>query len=412
MLRRDFLLGAAGLAACTGVTTVSRPAGAAGRFGPLKPDPQGLVELPAGFSYQILQRAGDPMSDGLRAGRLPDGMACFTGADGRWILMRNHEEGRGISPRRDVAFDVLARGGVSRLVIDPSTLEVVSSNLVLTGTMRNCAGGPSPWGWLSCEEAIDPGHGWVFRCDPEATEARRAEPIEGYGRFRHEAVAVDPDTRVAYLTEDEGDSCLYRHVPTRRAVPFEGSLQALAVTGQDRFRTATGMTVGQMLPVRWVNVSDPKATTTRTALQAQRQGAAVFVRGEGCWFDPVRRAVFFTATSGGPGGHGQVFRLDPTAAGGTLTLVAQADDGSLVKPDNVTVAPWGDLVVCEDRLTGDNHLRTVSAEGALHDFGRNVLNGGASEFAGVCFSPDGRVMFVNLQGPGLTLAIRGPFPDV
>jgi secreted PhoX family phosphatase len=34
-------------------------------------------------------------------------------------------------------------------------------------------------------------------------------------------------------------------------------------------------------------------------------------------------------------------------------------------------------------------------------------NLGGSEFAGVCFSHDGRFMFVNIQGPGITCVIRG-----
>ena len=56
--------------------------------------------------------------------------------------------------------------------ITPQTFERVSSNLVLTGTSRNCAGGASPWGWLSCEEAVEPEHGYVFLCDVEADGSR------------------------------------------------------------------------------------------------------------------------------------------------------------------------------------------------------------------------------------------------
>ena len=32
-----------------------------------------------------------------------------------------------------------------------------------------------------------------------------------------------------------------------------------------------------------------------------------------------------------------------------------------------------------------------------------------SEFAGACFSPDGRWLFVNVQRPGVTFAITGPW---
>ena len=43
----------------------------------------------------------------------------------------------------------------------------------------------------------------------------------------------------------------------------------------------------------------------------------------------------------------------------------------------------------------------------LYKFGKNALN--TSEFAGVCFSPDGQTMFVNMQTPGITFAIWGPW---
>ena len=417
ILRRDFLRGAAILTAGATLTVARRSTGQDGQdagFGPLQPDPEGNLELPEGFSYRILQTRGDRMTDLQVAPDLPDGMACFEAEDGNWVLMRNHERGEGTNPQPEVAFDPEALGGVTRLVLNPESLDVISSNQVLVGTLRNCAGGPSPWGWLSCEETDfeDAGHGFVFRCDPEASEAQAAEPIEAYGRFKHEAVAVDPRRLVAYLTEDQGDSCFYRFVPDNEREPFVGTLQALAVVGNDLFDTSPDLEVGDALEVRWIDVPDPSAATERTATQAQALGAAVFARGEGCWWSEEERAVYFTCTTGGPVNGGQVFRLDPTTDGGTLTLVAQSQgDGALVSPDNLTVSPWGDLIVCEDSLLGNNHLRGITPEGTLYDLARNVRSGGISEFAGVCFSPDGKVLFVNLQLPGLTLAITGPFPD-
>jgi secreted PhoX family phosphatase len=71
-------------------------------------------------------------------------------------------------------------------------------------------------------------------------------------------------------------------------------------------------------------------------------------------------------------------------------------------------------VICEDG-DGEQYLRGLTPGGAIFDLGKNVLN--QSEFAGACFSPDGRVLFVNLQGStvdsgtvqGRTFAIRGPW---
>ncbi len=337
--------GAALIAAGATVVVARRSFGQSG-FGPLKADPDGILDLPQGFSYRVLQTRGDPMSDGNPAGLLPDGMACFEGADGNWVLMRNHETGRGRNALPE-AFDEGAVGGVSRLVLDPATREVVSSNLVLTGTLRNCAGGPSPWGWLSCEEVEgEEGHGWVFLCDPEASGVQEARPIRSYGRFKHEAVAVDPRTHIAYLTEDVSDSAFYRFVPVDEDQPFVGALQALAVVGEPTADLREGRRVGDTFEVQWVPVPDARAQQMRTREQARLGGAAIIARGEGCW--EQAGVIFFTSTSGGPTGQGQVFRLEPEGDGGVLTLVAQAEgEGELVNPDNLTVAPWGDLIVCE-----------------------------------------------------------------
>ena len=63
---------------------------------------------------------------------------------------------------------------MTRVVLDAATLTRVSSNQVLEGTSRNCAGGVSPWGWLSCEEDVSPDHGYVYLCSPSATKVRPA----------------------------------------------------------------------------------------------------------------------------------------------------------------------------------------------------------------------------------------------
>jgi secreted PhoX family phosphatase len=127
--------------------------------------------------------------------------------------------------------------------------------------------------------------------------------------------------------------------------------------------------------------------------------------------------MVFTCTTGGPARLGQVFRYQPspfeatpeeTEAPGQLTLIAEATTDSLLRnADNLTMAPWGDLIVCEDT---SNHcgLVGIRPDGSQYQLADNAYSN--SELAGVCFSPDGKTLFVNIQYPGMTLAITGPFP--
>lgn len=415
--RREFILSstAAGVVASIAALGRSRRASAAGGWGELVPDPDGIFDLPEGFSYAIVETAGDAMSDGYRVPGRPDGMACFAGPDDTLILMRNHEIDDDIThtPYNDgqdppaEAYDPTQLGGVTRVVLDANTLERISSNLVLVGTTRNCAGGPSPWGWLSCEENTDINgesrHGYTFVCPTDADSVQAPQAVPGYGRFNHEAVAIDPSNFHAYLTEDRIDGCLYRFVPTDMNDPFTGQLQALKVVGEDVYQTGN-MDLGAVVDIEWVDVEDPDPDEDTVRDEAKGKGAAVIVRGEGIWFHEGQ--VYVCATAGGPAFRGQIFRLldgdEPT-----LELVVRVDDVQVLEnPDNITVAPWGDVFIAEDGDL-DQYIRVADEDGQVCDFGRNALSD--SELAGVCFSPDGGALFVNMQEDGLTLVITGPF---
>ena len=75
--------------------------------------------------------------------------------------------------------------------------------------------------------------------------------------------------------------------------------------------------------------------------------------------------------------------------------------------DNIVAAPGGYLVICEDG-SEDQYLRILDREGRIAPLARNAMLE-RSEFCGACFSPDGSTMFVNIQKPGLTLAVTGPW---
>lgn len=88
-------------------------------------------------------------------------------------------------------------------------------------------------------------------------------------------------------------------------------------------------------------------------------------------------------------------------------MLAEPNNQSVLQnPDNLVVSPFEDLFLCEDG-GGTDYVRGVTPEGQLYDFARNALND--RELAGSTFSADGQTFFVNIQDPGLTFAIWGPW---
>jgi secreted PhoX family phosphatase len=429
-------------------------------YGPLKTDPFGLFDLPEGFSYTVVSRAGEPMSDGLVTPYKMDGMGCFGLGRDKVALVRNHELGVGdidygpfgvghglagrVEPSR--AFDRYENGwslpgGTTTLIYDMKQRRLESSHLSLTGTLTNCAGGITPWGsWLTCEE-VDPKarfdtrdlHGWVFEVPSIARGPIEPLPIRGLGRFRHEAAAVDPRTGVVYLTEDEanGRGLFYRYLPEdRRNLHRGGRLQALGFREQPRGGDTRNWerrdwSLGQTRDVVWIDLDGADNTDGTLGERGQAGGAAWFARGEGVHFG--RGELYFTCTIGGPGKFGQIMRYRPSPqegqAGerdqpGQLTLfVEPADKAVMNMCDNITVGPNGHLYVCEDKTGGINFLKGVTPEGRVYTVGRQAQPGDTdvgsnSEIAGACFSPDGSTMFLNVYSPGTTLAITGPWGAV
>jgi uncharacterized protein len=414
--RRTVLKAAAGAAVVASPLAFLFRREAQADAGPLVPDPARILDLPAGFRYTVLQRETDAMSDGFKVPARPDGMACFAGPDDTLILMRNHEIDRnwadaGYASAPPESFDREAVGGVTRLVLNEKSLERISSNRVLAGTCHNCAGGASPWGWLSCEENVEAGHGYVFRCRTDAARIAHPERLPGYGRFRHEAACVDPSTLTAYLSEDRTDGCFYRYRPSDLQAPHtSGRLQALRVVGTERFDTSSDADHGQRLQVDWVDIADPDPREDSVRYQAADAGAARFCRGEGIFFSDG--VVYICCTSGGQQDLGQVFKLTLGRGGSPdqLELFAESPGaGVLDMPDNICLAQWGDLLVAEDGA-GENFVRGITPEGRVYELARNAKS--SSEFAGICVSPRGDAIFVNMQLDGLTLAITGPLAEL
>jgi uncharacterized protein len=269
-------------------------------------------------------------------------------------------------------------------------------------------------------------HGYVFEVPASATEPVHAVPLRDMGRFVHEAVAVDPATSIVYQTEDQTRGGFYRlipRIPAANGAPADlaagGRLQMLAIAGRWRYDTSRRQTVGEALPVAWVDIPDPDPADAERRpdavfLQGWEEGAARFSRVEGCFH--AEGAIWFTSTDGGNARLGQLWEYRPgdtdadDSDAGELRLVFESPDPDVLKqPDNVCVSPRGGIVLCEDGYA-PNYLRGLTPEGRIFDLARNMIDGGGGEFAGATFSPDGRTLFVNLQwDPGATYAIWGPW---
>jgi len=404
-------------------------------YGDLVPDSNGVIDLPKGFSYTKISVRGTPLAGGGLSPTFQDGMHTFA-AGRRTAIVRNHElihEAKYPVPHVEgLVYDEGADGGNTVLLVDGGKL--VSEKVGLAGTVRNCAGGPTPWGtWLTCEETelvpagdpFDPStaanhdakltkrHGYVFEVDAFGRLHDPAPvPLTALGRFAHEAVAVDPRTGVLYLTEDASGpfGTVYRFLPKH---PWGGpgslragsTLQALSAGG---LGDLSGITeIGTRLPVTWVDVPDPAATTTSVRKQFAPGAVSQVPKAEGIYYRDG--SVYFVSSyakaAPAVGLHeGQVWRFDPKRQ--VIELIVRfAPGGTFDGPDNIHISAWGEMILCEDG-DGDNHLVVIGDDGNPYPLARSVSQ---AEFAGATFSPDGKYLYANIQEDGVTVAITGPW---
>ncbi|MFC6878405.1 MULTISPECIES: alkaline phosphatase PhoX [Actinomadura] len=403
-------------------TSAGADAGEAYGYGPLIPDPKGVLDLPEGFSYKTLSVEGAPISSGVVVPGHHDGMATFPGSKpDRTRLVRNHEQSnngtRAVAPP-ELTYDPAAWGGTTTLEVDRKG-DLLSQYVSLAGTSTNCAGGRTPWGtWLTCEEtegfgAQTKSHGWVFEVDPHGKRTKPV-PLTGLGRFAHEAVAVDPHTLTAYLTEDAAGpfGLFYRFRPRAHRGDYHaylqgGRLEALNVRGVPDLSLV--QEPGTKLHCRWVAVPDPSAAKTSTRKQFDTITRSQKL--EGAWWGHGKAyfvCSFSHKSDGAAADHaGQVWTYDPNTNEIELQLVFKPG-GRFDGPDNITVSPYGGGVILAEDGDGEQYLVGTTKKNKPFAMARNALNG--SEFTGVTFSPDGRILFANRQSdPGATFAITGPW---
>jgi uncharacterized protein len=426
-----------------------------------------LIGLPPDFRYWSHGWTGEPIfnlfDEGPKTPALHDGMAVLLEVGPLAVLCRNHEVGAAPAfVKGSLSYSPAAGGGNTNMIFDMHRKKWVAVWPTLSGTVRNCGGGYTDHhSWLSCEETgditTDPAtqqvytHGWVY--DVPAIGVSNAKPIKEMGRRSHEACAVDPKTGYVYLTEDINSGGVYRFRPNRTR-PFErpysngGTLEMLKipvtaapnVSLQGARWSGRAVDVGDTFDVEWVKIDFPENDGPGglgNFAQGRAKGGAIFRRPEGAWYSGG--TIFFVCTDGGSTGNGQAFALDLNKQELKLVYDSPSVD-DLDNPDNLTVTPRGGLLFCEDGagngdhvlnghpterlvgLTKNGHIFTFAnnlidframADGGLGPYTRGGITYSSSfrsqEWAGATFSRDGDWLFVNIQTPGITFAITGPW---
>jgi len=418
-------------------------------YGPLVPDPAGILALPEGFSYRIVAEAGTTvMEDGAPTPTDQDGMGLFATAFGS-TLVNNHEISGNEQPPVPVVpglvYDPKSKGGTTNIDVDASGRRL-REYVSVTGTENNCAGGVTPWGtWLTCEETEtragatrDKDHGYVFEVSPIQAEnpGNANVPLKFLGRYAHEAVAVDPGTNVVYLTEDANTphGLYFRWVPPagfpggKGALvdlarspggDTAGSLQAMSCSRGSRHITDLSQATqpGTQYKVEWVDVPDRNGIPTSVRKQFTDDQVTRSRKLEGQWW--ADGGVYFVASfartsDGSVNEHdGQVWFYDPAKQTVTLKTIfgvnpdPEIDADNYDGPDNITVSPYGGVILAEDG-EGIQHLVGVTEQGKSYAMARNDASD--SEFTGPVFSADGKILFACVQSsPGRVFAITGPW---
>jgi secreted PhoX family phosphatase len=237
------------------------------------------------------------------------------------------------------------------------------------------------------------------------------------GRFQREAITVDENdpSGSVYQTEDDYTGLFYKFIPSQKQnLAGRGKLYALKIPGIENTSNKDGLiSTGDTFPVEWVSIKDPLAESTKTKIQGKDAGASIFKGGEGIIHTndkDLTTNIFFTCKKGGKAGLGQIWKYSPSKE--KITLFYESDNANnLWDGDNINITPWGDLIICEDNGSNACKLVGCTPNGTLYPLGR-VAGNSSSEVAGICFSPDGKNMYLNIQDEGKTIVVRGDWSKI
>jgi secreted PhoX family phosphatase len=362
-------------------------------------DPAGVIDLPAGYSYEVLARDCVDQVTSTESGaqfQMPadfDANVAVPGPRGAVWLLSAHElteprpgdfqgdAGKCATPEQAAADDGDSDGtaSVSRLTLGHDGTTVNARELITTGLHDLCAGALTKWGTFLVNEEFpfinDPEQrsGWVWEIDPETGAQKRATGI----------------------TDDRGNfQYLYKFVPDHRRDLSTGELFGL------KFDRATN--TGE-----WVGPLDPMAPEAdMTARVGPPTAANSFSKHEGIVRDKRGRGVVFSESSSGTD-PGRVWLLRDGADGPRGEVLVEGDWTRFSRPDNLRFNRRGDLLILEDNgsaldndpRTGGNNQAWVLPKGttgtdALQQFA--TIRGGG-EGTGPWFSRNSKLMYLSIQ---------------
>jgi Bacterial protein of unknown function (DUF839) len=414
-MKRLFVLAVAALVAlaATASSTADPPE-------PPVPDPDQVINLPAGYGYTVLSTACEDAAHSTETDTdwpMPedfDANVLFNAGNELWLL--NHHEltqprpgdfqgdaGKCFVPEQATVDDGDSDGygSISRLVLANDGTTVLRRELITTGLHDNCAAAVTPWNTFLTNEEFpfinDPElrSGWVWEIDP-ATGAEKK--LTGMGRFSHEQEAYTHGSW--YLTDDRGDArFIYKFVPNRRRDLTTGRLYGLAFNKATR----TGTWIGPLNPL------DPDSDMRSRGYQPAVWG---FVKAEGIVGSGGSAGLGGSLTmseSGAGNDPGRIWRFTELA-GRTIRgeVLVEGDFGRLSRPDNLRYNSAGDLFLMEDHSGGDftNHPETGNhndiwilprAQEGAANLVLFATMPNRFEPTGPWFSPDGEHLYLSVQ---------------